>query len=190
MKIDKIIPYAFNNKNHSDDQIEKISQSLTEFGFRKPIEIDEKNVLIAWHARLLAAKKLWMKEAPVIVHSDLTEIQKKKYRILDNRLADLSTYNIENLKIELQELNDVNLLDMFDWIDLSDTQPTYDNQWQSNPDYDFDQNAIKEIKLHYSDEQYVALIQRMEEMLETYSITDFSDLVYKVFMDADIKIES
>ena len=144
MWIEKIIPYAFNNKNHSDDQIDKIAQSLSEFWFRKPIEIDEKNVLIAWHARREAAKKLWMKKVPVIVHSDLSEIQKKKYRILDNRLADLSTYNIENLKLELSELNDVDLSAMFDGIDLWEDlslKDTINWEWSWMPEFAHDDLA-------------------------------------------------
>jgi hypothetical protein len=59
-----------------------------------------------------------MKKVPVIIHSDLSEVQKKKYRILDNRLADLSTYNLDNVKLELQELDDIDLTAMFDGIDL------------------------------------------------------------------------
>ena len=59
-----------------------------------------------------------MKEVPVIQYTDLTEEQKKKYRLLDNRLADLSEYDLENLKLELQELNDEWMNDLFSEFDL------------------------------------------------------------------------
>jgi hypothetical protein len=55
---------------------------------------------------------------PVIKYTDLTEPQKKKYRILDNKLADLAEWNIENLKIELAEINDPGLNELFDDLDL------------------------------------------------------------------------
>jgi hypothetical protein len=59
-----------------------------------------------------------LKEVPVIQFTDLTELQKKKYRILDNKLADLAEWNIENLKIELAEIGDADLTDLFDDLDL------------------------------------------------------------------------
>ncbi|HMT01127.1 MAG TPA: ParB/Srx family N-terminal domain-containing protein, partial [Candidatus Absconditabacterales bacterium] len=101
LPVDQLIPYEFNNKIHPEDQINKIANSIQECGFRSPILIDENNVILAGHGRLLGAKKLGLKEVPVIQFTDLTELQKKKYRILDNKLADLAEWNIENLKIEL-----------------------------------------------------------------------------------------
>jgi len=80
--------------------------------------VDENFVILAGHGRLAAAKKLKLKEVPVIQYTDLTEDQKKKYRLLDNRLADLSEYDLENLKLELQELNDERINDLFSEFDL------------------------------------------------------------------------
>ena len=54
----------------------------------------------------------------MIQYTDLTEEQKKKYRLLDNRLSDLSEYDLENLKLELQELNDERLNGLFEEFDL------------------------------------------------------------------------
>jgi len=59
-----------------------------------------------------------MKEVPVIQYTDLTEEQKKKYRILDNRISDLAEYDLDNLRDELQEIDDQRLNDMFSDIDL------------------------------------------------------------------------
>ncbi len=116
--MDQLIPYEFNNKIHPEDQINKIANSIQECWFRSPILIDENNVILAGHGRLLGAKKLWLKEVPVIQFTDLTELQKKKYRILDNKLADLAEWNIENLKIELAEIDDADLTGLFDDLDL------------------------------------------------------------------------
>lgn len=118
LPVDQLIPYEFNNKIHPEDQINKIANSIQECWFRSPILIDENNVILAGHGRLLGAKKLWLKEVPVIQFTDLTELQKKKYRILDNKLADLAEWNIENLKIELAEIDDADLTGLFDDLDL------------------------------------------------------------------------
>ena len=118
LSIDTLIPYERNNKIHTEEQIKKIAKSIKELWFRAPILIDENNIILAWHWRLAAAKKLKLKEVPVIQYTDLTEEQKKKYRLLDNRLADLSDYDLENLKLELQELNDEWMNDLFSEFDL------------------------------------------------------------------------
>lgn len=118
LSIDTLIPYERNNKIHDEAQIKKIAKSIKELWFRAPILIDENNVILAGHWRLAAAKKLKLKEVPVIQYTDLTEDQKKKYRLLDNRLADLSEYDLENLKLELQELNDERLNGLFEEFDL------------------------------------------------------------------------
>ncbi len=114
LSIDTLIPYKRNNKIHDAEQIKKIAKSIKELWFRAPILIDENFIILAWHWRLAAAKKLKLKEVPVIQYTDLTEDQKKKYRLLDNRLADLSEYDLENLKLELQELNDERLNGLFE----------------------------------------------------------------------------
>ena len=119
LSIDTLIPYERNNKIHDAEQIKKIAKSIKELWFRAPILIDENNIILAWHWRLAAAKKLKLKEVPVIQYTDLTEEQKKKYRLLDNRLADLSEYDLENLKLELQELNDERLNGLFEEFDLN-----------------------------------------------------------------------
>lgn len=52
--IDKLIPYAKNAKKHPQEQVEQIKQSISEFGFNDPLAIDEGNVLIEGHGRLMA----------------------------------------------------------------------------------------------------------------------------------------
>src|SRR5436190_18976610 len=70
--IDKLIPFARNPRTHSDAQIAQIAASITEFGFNNPILVDSRAGIIAGHGRLLAARKLKLKEAPVIVLDHLS----------------------------------------------------------------------------------------------------------------------
>lgn len=86
-QIDELIPYAKNARTHSDTQIAQVAASIREFGFMNPILIDAENNIIAGHGRLLAARKLGLKEVPCVLHEHLTEAQRKAYIITDNKLA-------------------------------------------------------------------------------------------------------
>ncbi len=102
--IDKLIPWARNPRSHSDAQIAQIAASIAEFGFNNPILVDTKAGIIAGHGRLLAARKLGLKEVPVIVLDHLSEAQKRAYIIADNQLALNAGWNDELLRIELAAL--------------------------------------------------------------------------------------
>lgn len=106
IKIEKLIPYEFNNRNHSEQQVDRIANSIKEFGFNQPIVIDESNIVLVGHGRLAAAHKLGLKEVPVLIKKDLSETQKKAYRILDNKLQNDSTWAFDNLELELGFLED------------------------------------------------------------------------------------
>jgi DNA modification methylase len=102
--IDRLIPYARNSRTHSDEQIAQIAASIAEFGFVNPILVGADGVIIAGHARLLAARKLKMLQVPVIVLADLTPAQRRALVITDNQIALNAGWNAEMLRVELQDL--------------------------------------------------------------------------------------
>ena len=106
--IDKLIPWTRNPRTHSDAQVAQIAASIAEFGFNNPILVDTKAGIIAGHGRLLAARKLGLKEVPVIVLDHLSETQKRAYIIADNQLALNAGWNDELLGIELAALQQKN----------------------------------------------------------------------------------
>ncbi|MDD7755899.1 MAG: site-specific DNA-methyltransferase [Clostridiales bacterium] len=106
-KVQDLIPYINNSRTHSEEQVNQIVASINEFGFTNPILIDEKDNIIAGHGRLLASKKLKMEEVPCIVLSGLTEAQKKAYIIADNKMALNAGWDEELLKIELENLKEL-----------------------------------------------------------------------------------
>ena len=106
-KVSELVPYINNARTHNNEQVDQICASINEYGFTNPILIDEKNSIIAGHGRLLAAKKLKMKEVPCIVLCGLTEAQKKAYIIADNKLALNAGWNDELLKIEFENLKEL-----------------------------------------------------------------------------------
>lgn len=107
VSVETLIPYARNSRTHSDEQVTKIASSIKEFGFLNPIIVDGENGIIAGHGRVMAAKKLGLKYVPCIEASHLTEAQKRAYVIADNRLALDAGWDNDMLKIELQELDDL-----------------------------------------------------------------------------------
>lgn len=106
-KVNDLIPYINNSRTHSEEQVNQIVASINEFGFTNPLLIDEKDNIIAGHGRLLASKKLKMEEVPCIVLSGLTEAQKKAYIIADNKMALNAGWDEELLKIELENLKEL-----------------------------------------------------------------------------------
>lgn len=123
VRIDKLKPYENNARTHSDKQVEKIANSIEEFGFINPVLIDASYGIIAGHGRVLGAKKLGMVEVPCLFVEDLNEAQKRAYIIADNKLALDAGWNYELLNIELGELDDLDFdisLTGFDDMDFDD----------------------------------------------------------------------
>ena len=106
-KVQELIPYVNNSRTHSEEQVNQICASINEFGFTNPLLIDEKDSIIAGHGRLMASKKLGMEEVPCIVLEGLTEAQKKAYIIADNKMALNAGWDEELLKIELENLKEL-----------------------------------------------------------------------------------
>lgn len=81
---------------------------------------------------------------PVVQYTDLTEGQKKKFRILDNRLGDIAEYDIENLRDELREIDDQWLTDMFKELDLGlDKEEEWDEETEDDvPEVDEEEETI------------------------------------------------
>jgi DNA modification methylase len=102
--VDALIPYARNSRTHSDAQVAQIAASIREFGFTNPVLIDADNSIIAGHGRVLAARKLRMQDVPAIRLAHLTKAQKRAYVIADNKLALNAGWDIELLRLEINDL--------------------------------------------------------------------------------------
>lgn len=106
LPISELKPYDKNPRNNKE-AIEKVAASIREFGFQQPIVVDNDYVIIVGHTRLQAAKRLRLKEVPVIVAHDLTDEQAKAYRLADNKTAEFSKWDDELLNLELSDLSDL-----------------------------------------------------------------------------------
>lgn len=100
VEIDKLKEYP-NNPRRNEKAVKPVANSLKKFGFLNPIIVDKDMVILAGHTRLKAAKEDGLKTVPVIVVDDMTEAQEKAFRLADNRVAELSTWDDEKLKEEM-----------------------------------------------------------------------------------------
>jgi hypothetical protein len=103
-KLTDIKPYENNAKEHPEEQVDLIVESIVHYGFCEPISIDKEGVIIKGHGRYLALQKLERKEAPCYVRDDLTPDEVRGLRIADNKVAESGTSN-EKLKLELETIN-------------------------------------------------------------------------------------
>ena len=84
----------------------RVAASIAEFGWTNPILAGADGIVIAGHARLLAARKLGMTEVPVIVLDHLTESQRRALVLADNRLALNAGWDEEMLRVEMAALDE------------------------------------------------------------------------------------
>lgn len=110
--LNEIKPYKNNTKKHDAEQIANVAESIKQLGWQQPLVLDGEKVIIIGHCRYLAARKLGLKTVPCKIAAELTEQQKKKLRVLDNKLNE-SEWDMDLLPLELQGLD----LDVFnlDW---------------------------------------------------------------------------
>ncbi|HPU74307.1 MAG TPA: site-specific DNA-methyltransferase [Bryobacteraceae bacterium] len=85
--LDRLVPFARNPRTHTEEQVAQIAASIAEFGWTNPVLVGADGVIIAGHARVMAARKLGLSEVPVIVLDHLSEAQRRALVIADNQLA-------------------------------------------------------------------------------------------------------
>jgi len=100
-------PYANNPRKHSEKQMVKLMASISQFGFYIPAVIDDEGTIIIGEARIEAAKRLGLPEVPVLIEEKLTPSQRRAIRIADNKLAELGTWDLEALAIEIKDIFEI-----------------------------------------------------------------------------------
>lgn len=105
IKISELIEYKNNAKIHTKKQIRQIANSIEEFGFNDPIEIDENNMILSGHGRYKAAKLLGLNEVPFVRLSHLTDEEKRGYILATNSTNLVTGFDNEILNLEMQDIN-------------------------------------------------------------------------------------
>lgn len=115
-------PFESNPRTIPDSAVASVADSIKEFGWQQPIVVDDNNVVIAGHTRLKAAEKLGLTEVPIKVASDLTFEQIRQFRILDNKLGELTSWDEDVLQAELLQMD----------------MGVFESLWSNNTDGSFD----------------------------------------------------
>lgn len=171
---EELIPYE---KNPRDNRlaIDDVVRSIEEYGFTNPILVNEEKVILAGHTRREAAILAGLEKVPYIVVDGLTEAQQKAYRLADNKLSELSIWDEDLLKEELEDLldedydisltgfSDVDLTDLLkDEEDLEDIEPEEPKEKKTTlPMLRFGSNSVR-----ITQDELIMLSNRYNEYVE------------------------
>ena len=128
LSIDEIKPNKDNAKLHPQWQVDQIKESIEEFGNNDPIAIDENNVIIEGHGRLLALKQLGYTDAQVIKLTHLTDEQKRAYILAHNKLTMNTDFDLTILEAELEKIESFDMENF--GFDLSDDYENFIDKFQ------------------------------------------------------------
>ena len=133
VNVDKLTPYAMNPR-FNDSAVDAVANSIRDFGFKVPIVADKNGIIVAGHTRLKAAKKLGLKTVPVVYADDLDEEQIRAFRLADNKVSELATWDPEKLEIEMEGFT---LMDL-QCYGFKPLEPRKQNEWFDRDDRDDD----------------------------------------------------
>src|SRR5437773_4497053 len=103
--IDRLVFYV-RNPRKNDSAVDRMCESIREFGFKIPVLARSDGEVIDGHLRLKAARKLGITEVPVILCDEWTAAQVKAFRLMVNRSVTWADWDEELLALELQELKE------------------------------------------------------------------------------------
>ena len=109
LPVSDLIPYENNPRINDAEAVDAVAASIKSFGFKVPVIIDKDKLIVAGHTRHKAAIKLGMDEVPCIVADDLTDEQIRKFRLVDNKTAEISKWDFEELQKEISEIQSIDM---------------------------------------------------------------------------------
>ena len=182
ININDIIPY--HNNPRKNQAIDKVASSIKEYGFQQPIVVDKQMVVIVGHTRLLGAKKLGLKEVPIVT-ADLSDAKAKAYRIADNKVNEDSDWDFKLLQEELNILldleTDLNLTgfssDELDSMFTKEEIEFPENVEMIDDDDNHVLNDVKMIQLFYEPDNEKRFREIVELVKDNNNINNISDAV-------------
>lgn len=182
--VDDLIPYD-KNPRKNENAVDKVANSIREFGFNSPIIIDEHNVILCGHTRLKAAKKLGLDKVPCIIREGLTDAEYRRYRIADNKVGELAEWDEDLLNSEMEDLGDMTdfgfedekILDEEKYVSKSQT-PIYEPKGEC-PDINelYDKTKTTELKAEIEQTDIPSEIKEfLKTAAERHTVFDFSKI--------------
>lgn len=131
LNVDDLVPYERNAREHHDEDVDMIVNSIKEFGFNDALGIWKDNVVVEGHGRLLAAKKLKMKAVPCVRLDHLTDEERRAYALAHNKTAENSIWNMDFLELELDDITDIDMTNFgFVSFDDDDEEDAVDDDYE------------------------------------------------------------
>lgn len=166
LKLTEIKPYG-KNPRKNDGAVDAVAESIKQCGYCSPIVVDENYEVLAGHTRLKALKKLGRKECEVVIKEGLTEEQKQKYRILDNKTGEFAEWDFNVLDALLPSLD----FDGFDFgFEVPNVSPDDFGDSFSLPDGDKGEICQMTFTLHKNQAELIskAINKAKAEIKETF----------------------
>ena len=182
--INELLEYENNAKLHSHHQVDEIANSISEFGFNDPIaawhNTEGDAEIIEGHGRLMAARKLGIRQVPVVFLDDLTDDQRKAYALVHNKTTQDSGFDPETILNEMEELSDFDWESFgFDPINVADNLSEMDDwkpvQWDDDETDEVLSAFVVTVRLR-GEEQKGAMLERVggDTLRRMYRVGDLS----------------
>ena len=174
--IEEIKESNYNSRIHSDAQVEKIANSIEEFGFVNPIIIDEGNEIIAGHGRYTAARYLKLKEVPTIRLTHLTDDKKRAFIIADNKIALSGEWDYDMLKEEFDTIlkSEMN-------IDLLGFNRNFIDSMFKEKDPDaLVVHKLKTLKINFDADDYDTTSDSLNSIMEKEGCVDYEETLVRL----------
>jgi len=136
LPIDKLKPYEGNAKEHPQEQIEQIKESIRQFGMNDPIGIwGDDCLIVEGHGRLVALQQMGETEVPTIRLDHMTDEQRRAYTLVHNKTTMSSGFDLELLQAELEDI-DIDMSEFgFDMADFGDDEIPDDLDAEDTEEY-------------------------------------------------------
>ena len=174
--IEEIKESNYNSRIHSDAQVEKIANSIEEFGFVNPIIIDEENEIIAGHGRYMAARYLKLKEVPTIRLTHLTDDKKRAFIIADNKIALSGEWDYDMLKEEF----DIILKSEMDIDLLGFNRKFIDSMFKEKDPDAMVVHKLKTLKINFDADDYDTTIDSMNSIMDKEACVDHEEVLVRL----------
>tara|TARA_R100001440_G_scaffold7442_1_gene14591 strand:+ start:8977 stop:9555 length:579 start_codon:yes stop_codon:yes gene_type:complete len=172
-KTDEVVPYFQNPRVISETAINEVAKSIKQHGFQQCIVIDENNVVVAGHTRLLAAKQLGMEEVPCKIYKD-SEDQINAYRLADNKVGELTTWEDKTLQIELDKLTGMEVAgfqpEQMDFVQFDDSQSNVDIEEPQAGYHASDLTQLVPITFYLDREDREEIMEKLEKVRDNENL--------------------
>ena len=170
-RLDEIKPYE-NNPRNNDNAVDAVANSIKEFGFKVPIVVDSDGVIVAGHTRYKAAQKLRLQTVPCLVADDLNEEQINAFRLADNKVGELATWDLDTLKAELDNIGEIDMSEFGFELDFDKDDDTYTRKIDP-PTYEPKEETAPSVDELCDKEKYNDLLRYIDNADIPGEIADF-----------------